>query len=325
MTPTKKEDRFSQLSRDAIQAFDDVSGLHPGFRPTHAKGILLSGEFTPAAAGANITRAPHLHRAATPVSVRLSDFGGMPAIPDNHPDASPRGFALRFHLAEHTHTDIIAHSVNGFPTRTAEEFVELLRAIYASASGATKPSPVELFLGSHPAALRFVQAPKPLPVSFATESFFAVSAYRFTDTDGVSRFGRYRIEPVAGGDYLSQEAAAGVPANFLFDEIKDRISKQPVEFSIRLQLAAAGDVVDDATVQWPEDRPQIDFGTVRLHAIVPDNDAQQRHIIFDPIPRVEGIDPSGDPLLEPRAAVYLMSGRRRRANGGGSGEAVANH
>ena len=45
------------------------------------------------------------------------------------------------------------------------------------------------------------------------------------------------------------------------------------------------------------------------------NDAEQQHIIFDPIPRVEGIDPSGDPLLEPRAAVYLASGRRRRKQG----------
>jgi catalase len=28
---------------------------------------------------------------------------------------------------------------------------------------------------------------------------------------------------------------------------------------------------------------------------------------------VDGIEPSGDPLLELRAAVYLLSGRRRRA------------
>ena len=33
------------------------------------------------------------------------------------------------------------------------------------------------------------------------------------------------------------------------------------------------------------------------------------------IGRVEGIDPSDAPLLELRAAVYLISGRRRRAAG----------
>jgi catalase len=45
---------------------------------------------------------------------------------------------------------------------------------------------------------------------------------------------------------------------------------------------------------------------------VTDDAAQQKHVIFDPIPRLPGIEPSDDPLLELRAAVYLSSGRRRR-------------
>jgi catalase len=78
-----------------------------------------------------------------------------------------------------------------------------------------------------------------------------------------------------------------------------------------VQLAAAGDTIDDATSHWPEDREQAEFGTIILTTIAPDDD-EHRRIIFDPIPRVDGIEPSGDPLLEARAAVYLMSGRRRR-------------
>jgi catalase len=50
-----------------------------------------------------------------------------------------------------------------------------------------------------------------------------------------------------------------------------------------------------------------------LTALVADNAHEQKQIIFDPIPRVEGIEPSDDPLLELRAAIYLLSGRRRRA------------
>jgi len=46
---------------------------------------------------------------------------------------------------------------------------------------------------------------------------------------------------------------------------------------------------------------------------MPDSLAQQKHLIFDPIPRVDGIEASGDPLLELRAAIYLLSGRRRRS------------
>ena len=72
-------------------------------------------------------------------------------------------------------------------------------------------------------------------------------------------------------------------------------------------------MVDDATQHWPESRNQVELGTVELDKTVPDNQAQQKHIIFDPIPRVDGIEASADPLLELRAAIYLLSGRRRRA------------
>jgi len=54
---------------------------------------------------------------------------------------------------------------------------ELVRAIAASGPGAPKPTPVESFLAAHPKALEFVQAPKPIPTSFAREAFFAVTAF----------------------------------------------------------------------------------------------------------------------------------------------------
>ncbi len=57
----------------------------------------------------------------------------------------------------------------------------------------------------------------------------------------------------------------------------------------------------------------VTLGTLTLTAAVADDAAEQQKIIFDPIPRVQGILPSEDPLLELRAAVYLISGRRRRA------------
>src|SRR6185295_10624782 len=114
MSPDKTTQKKGLIA-EVLKAFDDLNGLHPGFRPVHAKGLLLSGMFTPSLSGQALTRAPHLHRQQTPVTVRLSDFAGVPSIPDNNPDASPRGFAIRFHLAEHSHTDIVAHSVDGFP------------------------------------------------------------------------------------------------------------------------------------------------------------------------------------------------------------------
>ena len=252
------------------------------------------------------------------MTVRFSDFAGIPTVPDNDlQNASPRGCAIPFHLAEHTHTDIVAHAVDMFPSRTAEGFLDFLNALIATDPAGPHPNAIEQFLGAHPAALAFVEAPKPIPTSFAKESFFAVSAVRFTNADGKALYGRYRVLPVAGNEYLDQAAAAAMTPNFLFDEIKERIAKDPLEFRIVVQLAENGDVVDDSTVRWPEDRRRVTFGAISLTEIAPDNANGQLQIIFDPIPRVDGIEASADPLFEPRANIYLMSGRRRRAAGMG--------
>ena len=314
MPPTDKDDQLAALSREVLQAFDAVNGgVHPGFRPAHAKGILLSGTFTPAPGATSLTCAPHLQRASTPVSVRFSDFAGIPAVPDNDPNASPRGIAIRFHLDGDAYTDIVGHSVDGFPARTAEELIGFLRAVAASGPNASKPPPIESYLAAHPAALEFVQVPKPFPSSFARESFFAVNAYKFTNQAGISRFGRYRIRPKDGGDYLSAEAAAAKPANYLIDEIKERVAKGPVKMHMVVQLAEPGDVVDNSTIHWPANRPQQEFGTIELTSVTPNNEAAQRDLITDPVPKVDGIDLSGDPLTEPRSAAYLIAGRRRAA------------
>jgi catalase len=120
---------------------------------------------------------------------------------------------------------------------------------------------------------------------------------------------------VGGHEYLTDTGAAARGPNFLFDELKERIAKEPVRFRVAVQLADDGDTVDDATIRWPENRPQQAFGEISLREIAADNANAQQQIIFDPIPRVDGIETSVDPLFEPRANIYLMSGRRRRTAG----------
>ncbi len=311
--PLPTGEKLLALSHDLLNQFDAIFGMHPGFRPAHAKGTMLQGTFAPALGAASLTRAPHIQRPSTPVTVRFSDSTGLPLVPDNDPNANPRGIAIRFHLAERVHTDIIGHSTDGFPTRTGQEFLEFLRALASSDPSKPSPSPLEVFLAAHPQALAFVQTPKPAPSSFARESYFGVTAMRFTNGEGLVRYGRYRLVPEAGNDRLNDTDAARRSPNFLFDELADRIGKGPVAFRLLVQLASGGDIVDDSTVHWPEDRTLLNLGTVVLTDPVADNAGQQRHIVFDPIPRVDGIDPSDDPLLELRAAVYLLSGRRRRA------------
>src|SRR3954452_13775231 len=228
------------FAEQLLDALDTLSGLHPGFRPAHAKGLMCSGTFTPSPEAATLTCAPHAGKPSTPVTVRYSDSTGIPTIPDNDPQRSgPRGIAVRFHLADHVHTDIVAHSTDGFPVRTGEEFLEFLRA--AAAAGAGQPEALGAFLAAHPNAKRFVETPKPIPTSFAREAFFAVTSFNFTNADGVSRHGRFRIRPEEGTEYLSGGQAAAKPADFLFEEIGPRLAGGSVRLGVLVQLAGDGD------------------------------------------------------------------------------------
>ena len=311
--PLPNDERVVALAEQILKQFDQIFGLHPGFRPAHAKGLLLTGTFTPAPQAKGLTRAPHIQRESTPVTVRFSNSTGLPEIPDSAPDANPRGFAIRFHLGDHVHTDIVSHSTDGFPVRDGQQFLELLRAAASSGPDVPSPKPIEQFLGTHPAALAFVQTPKPFPSSLAREKYFAVTAFAFIDEAGQTRYGRYRIVPEAGADYLTPEQAAALEPNYHFEELAKRVAQGPIRFRIEVQVADASDTVDDATIHWPESREIVEFGTIEVTGVLPETDPEQKRIIFDPLPRVEGIEASADPLLELRAAIYLISGRRRRA------------
>ena len=71
------------LAEKLVAALDALSGLHPGNRPAHAKGLMCSGSFTPAPDARKLTSAPHANRPSTPITVRFSISTGVPTIPDN--------------------------------------------------------------------------------------------------------------------------------------------------------------------------------------------------------------------------------------------------
>ena len=303
------------VAEQIVETLRGIAGPHPGFRPAHAKGLMCEGTFVPTPEAAKLTRAPHATQPSTPVLVRFSASTGLPTIPDNDPQKSgPRGMAIRFQLGDHVHTDLVAHSIDDFPVRTPEEFLELQQAVAALVAG--KPEVIGAFLASHPSAKRFVEAPKPIPTSFVREAYFAITAFKFTNAEGISRFGRFRFRPDAGQEHLIDADAAKKDPNFLFDEIGPRLAKEPAKFGIFVQLADASDDVTDSTTSWPSGRTEIRFGTLTLTARVNELEPENKKVIFDPVPRVEGIDSAGDPLTQLRADAYLISGRKRRSEGG---------
>jgi len=286
-------------------------GPYQGYRANHAKGIVVQGEFIPAKTAVSLSKAVHLQTKASPVTVRFSDTTGLPTIADAASKSFPKGMAIRFKLADGAYTDIVSISTNGFPAAKPEDFLGLLNSIAASGSNAAKPTPVEQFLGSHPAAQAFVQMPKPAPVSFATESFYGVNAFKFTNIKGETQYGRYRITPINGAEFLTKEQAAKESPNYLMEELPIRLSKAPAQFKIAVQLADKGDVVNDPTIVWPETRKQVELGMLTLKNIDADGVKFEKATMFNPLALVDGIEASDDPILLARPAAYAVSYSRR--------------
>ena len=307
-----RADEPGSLPEQIVDAMNAIFGKHPGFRSAHAKGVVCTGEFTPAASASGLSKAPHLRGGPVRATVRFSDSTGLPDVPDGAAGASPHGMAVRFHLPGGGSTDIVTNAYNGFAVANGEDFLALLRAVAESGKDAPKPTPIERFLAAHPKAMKAVTAPKPTPASFATEPYFGVNAFQFINADGKARYGRYQLRPEAGSSFLSAEESSKKPPNFLIDELGDRLAKGPATFRLVVQLAAEGDPVDDATAVWPDDRPVVELGVLAVTGKVADSDAAQRALGYDPLRLVEGIEASDDPLLELRRAVYAVSRRRRK-------------
>ncbi len=305
------EDTLYDALLDALQA---TFGHHPGFRATHAKGVLVTGTFVASAAAAGLSRAEHWQGQAVPVVLRFSNFSGVPATADGDPLASPRGLAVRFSLSDGTFTDIVTHSFDGFPVATPEDFLGFLQGIAANVAAPADPAPLQAFLAGRPRARQFLEAPKPAPSSFVGIDYFGVNALVFSDRQGKEQAVRYRIEPLAPEPTLSEAEAAARPADYLQEELAARLAKGPVTLRLIAQLAAPGDAVADGSLPWPRNRREVELGRFTLDALLPagEQQAAQQRLDFSPGRLTDGIAASADPMIVARDRIYRRAVLRRQ-------------
>jgi catalase len=258
-----------------------------------------------------ISKAPHLQRTTVPVPVRFSNFAGIPDIPDNQGLANPRGLAIKFRLPDGTDSDIVAHSFNGFPSPTADEFRDLLIALGSSGANTPRPTPLDNYLAGHPVAKAFLTAPKPAPVSYSTLRYYGVNTFKFINSAGQVTYGRYQFQPMAGAHYLSDDEASKKAKDYLSTEIRARVGQGPASFKLIVQVADSADKLDDPSVAWPDSRQVVELGTISITKVAQDSDATQRQLLFLPNALPPGIEPQ-DPMIDARSAAYPVSYSRRQ-------------
>ena len=87
----------------------------------------------------------------------------------------------------------------------------------------------------------------------------------------------------------------------------------PVRFTLRLQVAAPEDPVNDPSAAWPGERAQVNAGTIELTGLDTEREQGNDVLVFDPTRVTDGIELSDDPVLRFRPHAYAESITRRTA------------
>jgi catalase len=124
-----------------IDGFEEVNGVHAGFRRNHAKGVCIAGTFESNGQGVRLSKATVFQPGRVPVVGRFSLGGGHPHVADGPTDVLAMGLRFRPRQGEEWRTAMIDFPV--FPVKDAEGFYEQLLASKPNpATG--KPDPAKI-------------------------------------------------------------------------------------------------------------------------------------------------------------------------------------
>jgi catalase len=283
------------------------SGVFPGYRRNHAKGVCVMGYFESNGNAQAYSVAQVFAPGRTPVVGRFALPSGNPYGADS--SVPIRSLALRLTQPNGQQWRTGMNSMPVFPVATPQGFYELAQAQHPDPSTG-KPDPAKLgaFFGSHPEAgafLAWVKTAKP-SASYATESYWGLNAFELVDANGGKHAVRWRVVPENG-----DSTPGGSDPNYLEADLERRLAQTPQRWHLVITLANPGDPTNDATKVWPADRRDIDAGMLVLSSVEPQESGPCRDINYDPLVLPNGIQPSDDPLLPARSAAYATSYLRR--------------
>jgi catalase len=298
-----------RLTQDRMMAaFQDANGIHAGFRRNHAKGVCVTGWFESSGEAAALSKAVVFKPGRVPVVGRFALAGGMPFQTDG--PATVRSMALRFLPPGGEEWRTGMNNIPVFPVNSARGFYEqLLASSPDPATGKPNPAGMKVFLAAHPETVRALSLIKKRQVTsgFANSTFNSLNAFRFVDAAGASVPVRWSTVPVQPFSADTAEPPKARDKNYLFDDLIAQIAQHPQQWRLIMTIGQADDPTNDATLPWPEGRQQIDAGTITIAEASSEDSGRCTAVNYDPLVLPSGIEPSDDPLLSARSAVYARS------------------
>lgn len=223
-----------------------------------------------------------------------------------------RGFSFRLG-SDGQRSDIFTHSAPVHFAGKLDQMLAFLAARIPGPDGKRDRKKIEAFSASNPQTLHQADyiAAHPLPESFAGTTYWGVHAFPATNSNGETRFIKFKVLPVGEDNRQVANANTAKPADLLHD-LNSRIAARDIRFSVMALLDRPGDPVMDVTSRWPgeDSREALRLGTIVVTGIEA-NDACDE-TAFNPGNLAEGIGPPPDEMFAARCAAYAISQARRR-------------
>jgi catalase len=294
-------------ANDFIELFEKMSGSQPGHRRAHARGVCAVGRFFPAASDA-FAGAQLLSGGELPAVMRFSVGGGQPQADERKPGT--RGMGLRIQLPGGGYHVFTGNNFPVFAGKDPETFFGFLATLLPDENGEQHPEKTAAFVRSHPSvqANAAWQRSARAAASYANTGFYGLHTFYFQgESESTTKF-RWQLVPDLGVAVLEAEEAAAKPAAFLEETLARQLAQGAVSFTLVASIGEAADSDIDPSVQWPEDRPRVTLGSVRLTA---SGGTECRDLNFDPNVLSAGFRPSDDPVLRLRSPAYAISFAKR--------------
>ncbi|HEY2146311.1 MAG TPA: catalase, partial [Pirellulales bacterium] len=165
-----------------VDGFEEVNGLHAGFRRNHAKGLGVSGFFESNGNGVRLSKASVFQSGRSTVIGRFSLAGGQPFVADN--PAMVRGLGLEFSSPDGELWRTAMINLPVFVVNTPQGFYEqMLAAKPDPATGKPDPANMNAFLACHPetvAAMKIIKSQPPTS-DFSNTTFHSLNAFWFVN------------------------------------------------------------------------------------------------------------------------------------------------
>jgi catalase len=291
-----------------VDALAPPTGAALGRRRNHVKGICFTGIFESNGAGSELSQAQVFARGQYPVLGRFN----LGTADLNAPDATVRvrGLGLQISTPDGQEWRSAMIDPPFFPVATPQAFYGLLLA-----SASKDPNVMKMFVTEHPEFAAFGEWAKSAPwtASYAEERFNSLNAFVFVDNSGAEHAVRWSLLPAAQAVAVTPDDLAKRGADFLEQEIVQRVATGPQHWAMVVTVANPGDPTADPSKKWPDDRRTIEVGTLTVQHVEAELNGPCRDINFDPTVLPGGIRTSDDPFPAARSAAYAVSYDRRTA------------